>query len=65
MFLNLISSILVKSSARCPNVGRHSTDYLTIHFVSSKIFMFADIQMKLLRKRMQKTNGAIWASQFA
>lgn len=45
MFLSLILSILAVSSARCPSVGRRSTDYLTIHFVSSKIFMFADIQM--------------------
>lgn len=45
MFLNLIASILAVSSAHCPSVGKHSTDYLTNHFVSSKIFMFADIQM--------------------
>lgn len=44
MFLNLIPSILAASSARYPSVGRHSTHYLALHFVSSKIFMFSDIQ---------------------
>lgn len=43
--------------------GQHSTDYLTIHFVSSKIFMFADIQMQLLKKHTQNPNGAVWVSQ--
>lgn len=52
MFPNLIPSILAVSSVCCPRVG--STDYLTIHFVSSKIFMFADIQMQLFEKAHTK-----------
>lgn len=43
--------------------GQHSTDSLTIHFASSKIFMFADIQMQPLKKHTQNPNGAVWTSQ--